>query len=298
VPQTLTLVTPTYAGDLERFSLLRRSAQRWDVDLPHLAIVNDEDCDLFRRTFAGDPHLEVVPITALVPVVGRIRTGAMALHLRRPLARVGLRVTEGWFLQQIAKLEAHRIAGDGYIAMDSDSFFVRPFDPATFWDDDGKFMLFETTTEALEMQEWYCRSLRFLDVPVYGERARSHVDAAVPMHSGTVERMLQYIESVHRGPWWWSMLRHEVMEFSTYGGFARHVDKLHDVFVDNTEFVRLLWQASDGVNALAADLRDRTADAYVTVSGVASTNHLEPASYIDVVEALWDEIERESTTTA
>jgi hypothetical protein len=291
VPHNLTLVTPTYAGDLERFAILRRSAQRWGVELHHFAIVNDEDCDLFRRRFAGDRNLEVVPITQLLPSVGRIRTAALGLHARRAMARIGMRVTEGWFLQQIAKLEAYRIAGDGYIAMDSDAFFVRPIDPEMFWNDDDRFMLFEVPCEWLEMQEWYCHSMRFLHQSVYGERSRMHVDSAVPMRSKTVGRMLEYIESSHRGPWWWAMLRHGVMEFPTYGAFARHVDELSELFVSDVEFVRHVWNLRDGLASLPDELRERTDEDQVVISGVASAMKYDVESYIDVVEARWDEIE-------
>ena len=47
--RSVTLVTPSYAKDIERFTLQRESIERCGIDLPHCALVNHEDLPLFAK---------------------------------------------------------------------------------------------------------------------------------------------------------------------------------------------------------------------------------------------------------
>ena len=45
----VTFVTPTYAGDFERFCLQQESIERLEINIPQVAVVQDEDRALFDR---------------------------------------------------------------------------------------------------------------------------------------------------------------------------------------------------------------------------------------------------------
>src|SRR4051812_34027133 len=63
----VTLVTPSYARDYERFALQRQSMDRCGIDLPHLAVVHTEDMELFR----GVKHQRNLRILSTEQVLGK-----------------------------------------------------------------------------------------------------------------------------------------------------------------------------------------------------------------------------------
>src|SRR5205085_1372325 len=62
-----TLVTPAHAGDLERFRFQRESIERCGIDLPHVALVDDEDVPLFRDL----PHARGLTVISTREVLSR-----------------------------------------------------------------------------------------------------------------------------------------------------------------------------------------------------------------------------------
>jgi hypothetical protein len=125
----LTVVTPSYAGDLERFRLLCESFDRHaSPDVEHLVMVADHDMAHFAA-FAG-PRRRLVKDSECLPAwlkpIRQPWNGRhiwIGLHPRYPLWPM-----RGWHIQQIRKLLAARFSrGSNLLMADSDTVFTKPF---------------------------------------------------------------------------------------------------------------------------------------------------------------------------
>ncbi|WP_457767687.1 DUF6492 family protein [Cyanobium sp. ULC084] len=127
--QGLTVVTPSYAPDLELFADLRTSIETYASEqVTHLVVTPSRDVKMFRTRFAG-PLCEVVAVEDILPKSIRSVPGVNAwVNLRAPWPPV-----RGWIAQQLVKLSvADFITTDALLLVDSDVAFVRPFSAETF----------------------------------------------------------------------------------------------------------------------------------------------------------------------
>lgn len=130
-PASFALVTPSYAGDIERCRLLCESVDTFaEGTFRHYLLVADHDLDLFRPL--QGPRRSVIPESGLLPRWLR--------PVRRPFDRQRrhmwistdirrqFRPLSGWHAQQLRKIAAARLVDEPIIVMaDSDSLFLRPF---------------------------------------------------------------------------------------------------------------------------------------------------------------------------
>ena len=124
-------ITPTYAGDIERFAVLRESIMCFAPEIRHLAIVQSEHTSAFKDRFAKQPNLEIWPTSAILPAHMELQRGATRLHRRliqlRKFLKQDYRRIDGWRAQQLTKI--HALAQSPYdigIFLDSDLFLSRP----------------------------------------------------------------------------------------------------------------------------------------------------------------------------
>jgi hypothetical protein len=128
------VVTPSYAGDLERCRLLCETLDRHaEAGFEHLVMVADADEPLFRP-LAG-PHrriltdAEVLPAW-LRPIAHPLRRGR-ALWISRSASRPVWPMS-GWHVQQLRKIAAARHTRAPMLLMaDSDTAFFRPVTAVT-----------------------------------------------------------------------------------------------------------------------------------------------------------------------
>lgn len=137
VSPSICLMTPSYASDIDQFSLLRRSINLFAPDLAHIAIVNTEDCAAFRDRFRHEKHLEIVASSDVLPrsvEQRRRKSGPKWLTGRWRHRRQ--RMIKGWHAQQLMKIFG--LAGceyDAAVFVDSDVFFCRPSGSDYFYRD-------------------------------------------------------------------------------------------------------------------------------------------------------------------
>lgn len=135
--EKICMITPSHAGDIEQFSVLRRSIELFAPGFPHIALINTEDCDQFRDRFRGDTQLEIVRTAEVLPrpiEQRRRKTGPRWLTGRW----LHKRLIKGWHAQQIMKLYA--LADCRYEAavfIDSDVFICRPLGADYFYVNGG-----------------------------------------------------------------------------------------------------------------------------------------------------------------
>jgi Family of unknown function (DUF6492) len=126
-------LSTTFAPDIERFALLRRSIEQFASDIPHVAIVNTEDVRKFRNRFGSDGALQIVGSGEVLPQdVERRRRKSGPKWLTKKWHRAGL--IKGWHAQQLMKIFA--LAESPYEAavfVDSDVFVCKPLDREYFY---------------------------------------------------------------------------------------------------------------------------------------------------------------------
>jgi hypothetical protein len=224
----VTLVTPTYAGDRQCFAFLRESIERCGIDLPHVAIVDHEDLSLFDHLEHRN-NLTLLSTRDVLPTALEARRLARQTRVDRLVGRRAARRLRGWYAQQLVKLAAPTyVDTDACVMLDSDVFFVRPVTAADFVAPSGKLQLLEREGLVLKQAEhamWQRDSAEFLgttlDAPIVDYTA-----SVVPMHRGVLLDLQSYVEQRHGMQWMEAFEHHRVMEYTTYGVYARWVDEL------------------------------------------------------------------------
>ncbi|MDQ0894278.1 DUF6492 family protein [Agromyces ramosus] len=124
---SMTIITPSYAPDLELCRDLRASLQQCAPGVGHRIIVPHADLAAFAVLARGNATVE--DVNSVMPAGFRKVPFLNAwVSLRSPLPPV-----RGWIAQQIVKLAAvARARTDIALVVDSDVAFLRPFDAATF----------------------------------------------------------------------------------------------------------------------------------------------------------------------
>lgn len=224
----VTLVTPTYAGDRNSFAFLRESIERCGIDLAHVAIVDHEDLSVFDR-LEHRRGLTILSTRDVLPTTLEARRLARQTRVDRLVGRRAARRLRGWYAQQLVKLAAPSyVETEACVMLDSDVFFVRPITAEDFFGPSGRLQLLERTDLVLKQVEhvmWQRDSAEFLgttlDAPIVDYTA-----SVVPMHRGVLLDLQTYVEERHGMPWMEAFEHHRVMEYTTYGVYARWIDDL------------------------------------------------------------------------
>ena len=272
-PPRITFVTPSFAGDYERFAFQRESMERCGIDIPHIVLVDDEDVALFR----GTPHQHALTVVsskeALPPSVERVRRRG-----RLP----------GWSLQQVLKLAAAPFVDtEAYVCLDSDNFWVRPVSDDVFFAPDGRLYLFEYDYLTVEILQWVVDSLRFLGLSdrtlVVG---KTHVHEIIPMLTAAVVDLHRFIEDRHGRHWAQAMVDHHVIEYTTYGGFVRYVEGLRRVVPAAVGLCMGYW-TDEAYASFATDFPEAVELGGARAGMVHSRLGIPPSAYRPVVARLW-----------
>lgn len=201
----LALITPSFGLDHALCVELCRSIDALERDgMEHIVIVPREDMALFaplkgprRRVIAEEefrPPLLRLPIPQKVAIPGVFRKRLRKLYLSR---RGG--IVRGWIVQQILKLTVNRICdADGYVFVDSDVVFVRPFGRDTFMRD-GR-MIFYREPAALDpsltrYQTWQDVGCDLTGLPHEPFNGENFITAIVPWQRDTLEALQRQVEA-------------------------------------------------------------------------------------------------------
>ena len=288
---SVTLVTPTYAKDLERFTLQRESIERCGIDLPHCALVNHEDVALFQK-IPFQRNLRILSTQDLLTPrfeARRLGWGAPRREIRHWKGRPGI---HGWYIQQLLKLAAPQAMDtEGIVCLDSDTLFVDKATAEDFFAPDGRMHFYETEEDVdCEMAEWYIRSFRFLGAGALmrQEPVRRTTHSPVPMHRQVMLDMQAHIEKEHGLFWMEAMTRKEmIMEYSTYGVFARYLDKLQHVVPTSPHPFSLYFWWGDDADNLLSDLVARVEATQPKTVLINSTLGRPVSAYRALIEQAW-----------
>ena len=134
-------MTPTHIGDIEQFAVLRRSIEVFAPGIPHIALVNTEDCRQFRDRFKDNSNLQILPSAEVLPRdIERRRRKSGPRWLTGKWLHKDL--IKGWHAQQLMKIFAlAKCPYEAVVFMDSDVFICRPLGRDYFFVD-GRLKLF------------------------------------------------------------------------------------------------------------------------------------------------------------
>lgn len=286
---SVTLVTPSYANDIERFTLQRESIERCGIDLPHCVLVNHEDLALFQK-IPFQRNLRILSTRDILSPrfeARRLGYGKPRRQLAHWRGRPGI---HGWYIQQLLKLATPAVVEtEGIVCLDSDTLFVGRVTAQDFFEPDGRLHLYETADDVdCEMGDWYIRSLGFL-----GESLRSRpifrtTHSPVPMHRQVMLEMQEHIERQHGVFWMEAMERaHGIMEYSTYGAYARYFDKFQRTVPARPDRLCLYFWFSADIENLFTDLVDRVRAQKPKAILINSSHGRPVSSYRALIEQAW-----------
>ncbi|WP_226574809.1 DUF6492 family protein [Acuticoccus sediminis] len=233
----LALITPSFSRDHPLCVDLCRSIDTYLADdIEHVLIVPEADKALFaplagpRRRIMTDE--EVLPTTLWkLPLPTRIGIpGVWHKRIRTLYLTPKLRVTRGWLIQQVVKMSAHRVSdAEGFVFVDSDIAFVRPFGTDTFVRDGKLRFLYEPDC----IYQWVDQYTRWQDVACdllgidrFPFANDNYIGAGICWRRDRLAEVRDRIEATAGRPY------HEVLlgqtsfaEYVIYGTYCRHVIK-------------------------------------------------------------------------
>jgi hypothetical protein len=164
---SICLLTPSHAGDIQRFSLLRRSVAMFAPGIAHIALVNSEDLGQFADRFGGEPGLELVATRDVLPAsIERRRRRSGPKWLSRGWLRQ--RTIKGWYAQQLAKILAlASCPHEEAVFIDSDVFMCRPVS-SDYFRVNGSLKLFRQRATNAEQLDFDIATHDILGNPLHG----------------------------------------------------------------------------------------------------------------------------------
>lgn len=286
--------TPSYRNDLDRLLLMRRSIRRfYKGQARHLIAVPEEDLPLFQRSLEHD-DCELLTQQSLIKPAFFPYTGyrTFARFFPAQAWRLGRYAGKGgWIIQQIVKLKSSQLIDAGPIGiLDSDLFFVRPFDDRDLIPPRGKILMRQTpTTESGKHRKHIANARQLLGL-IPGDTEHHFMSCPAIIYAEWVQALLRHIESIH-GRGWQDVLHAQssISEYSLYGVFVDEILKPNDIVIREQSFSHMLWDSAS-FEDFFSDVHGAIARAPEKICVVAqSALQIPPAEYVHRLRTLLEE---------
>jgi hypothetical protein len=241
---SIAVVTSSYAGDLQRFSLLCETMDRFVTGhARHLVLVADKDERLFRA-FAG-PRREIIAESDLLPRWLRRFGDPLSGFNRDVWLSLQTWPMRGWHVQQLRRLAvAAHLDEAAYLTVDSDVAFVAPYDAATNWRD-GLLRLYRVD-DALrdpalgEQRQWSASAGRRLGLAVPSRH--DYINTLIAWRTATVRSLLARLAE-QSGRHWVAALGGDrtFSECMIYGRMADEVEHGRHHMHDSRAYCQVYW---------------------------------------------------------
>ena len=227
---TSCIITPSFKPDFDRCRLLVQSMDKFaQSPIHHYIIVDQRDYQLFRQ-FEGSSRT-ILTVESILPwwirKVPRLKNGWVSLKTL-PI--------RNWLVQQIVKLEiANWIEEDILIFVDSDVFFIRPFDHYQFVKEE-KLRLFREAvpksqwkSETAIKGKWFSTAHKLLDLPAFVDFSNqdfitNYVGNFITWKRDNVLQLQRYLEQVAHKSWIESIAGcWHFSEYTLYGVFVEQI---------------------------------------------------------------------------
>lgn len=242
---TVSLITPTWSGDLEHYRILMQSlAQKPELSGLHTTVVQAEDQALFSQLPLSGLTQLCTTEQVLPPEVEQKRRQALKYQLKlgRHLTRLSSSISReldwpdwprytGWHTQQISKLALAAQAETDYVlVIDSDVIITPSADLTKILSQDA-IVCFAEPKPFYEFRgksrKWVLQADSLLRVPQDKDRRYdSYFDTPFLLHSATVRALLAWLEQEYRQPWWQVLLRQPPRRWSEFATYKLFLQKL------------------------------------------------------------------------
>ena len=200
----LSLITLSFAGDLENCRLLCETADRFaPAEARHLLAVPKTDMPLFRPMAGGRRTIvaeeEFLPAwLRKLPLPGPAWRRRLGLPRRNVYVSFQGRPVRGWIAQQIMKLTAAAMAEtDTVLHLDSDTAFVRPLGMDGLRQDGlVRLARFPGAAQTAMHAPWHRAASRLLDLPASDYHGADYIDNFVPWRRANVRGLMRRIADI------------------------------------------------------------------------------------------------------
>jgi hypothetical protein len=215
----VSIITPSFSRDFEACRLLCETIDTYVTGLTdHYVVVTKSDLELFRP-LAG-PRRHIVPEATLLP--GRLHSIPIKWKGRRYRWTPGALPVYGWHVQQLLKFAMALSQNNPRVMfIDSDNFFVRPFDLAAFAG--GETVPLQVDREAVVAGKarhaaWLETAHRLLGLPAPDLPADDFIGQMIVWDVETMREILRRVETNAGEPWWKALIRARAFsEYMIYG---------------------------------------------------------------------------------
>lgn len=269
--QTAALVTPSYAGDLERCRVLCESIDRFVTGAQkHYLLVAGHDMALFRQ-FAG-PKREVIDERDLLPSWLHSVPDPTAFFRRRVWLSTRLAPLHGWHVQQLRRIAiAQKVPEKVFLYCDSDVAFLKPFDLSSLWRGDALRLYRRDGALPLGSGaghvEWNANAGFALDLPPQSTAPHEYISNMVHWRRETVVSMIRHIEERHSRHWVEAIAaRRHFSECILYGRYVDEELAGRGHFHADTPLCRTYWSGPAPDEEALRQLVDSMAPEQVAVA--------------------------------
>ena len=275
------LVTPSYCGDFERFSLLCDSIDRRVAGYErHYVIVSDDELPLFQA-FNSKRRI-VLPSSRLLPRWLRLAPRVRLRNGRKVWWSFRARPVHGWHVQQILKIAAAmEMPEQRFCLIDSDNVFVRPFDVGAYAGGERSPLYVQReaiSADAPLHANWTRNCDRLLGDAPTSFPADDYIGNVIVWDKDAVRDMAHAIERATRLSWPLALCRTRAFsEYLLYGHFVQNSPKRRAEHETTTNSLAISYWSEAPLDAAAlADMIANAAQSSVALC-VQSFSHTSAA---------------------
>jgi hypothetical protein len=172
---------------------------------------------------------------------------------------------------------------------------VRKVTESDFFTQDQRPHLYETSADVdAEMAEWPARSMRFLGVKTTGRPLFRYTHSPVVFSRPVLLDLQAFIQKRYESSWMKAVIDAEmIMEYSTYGVFAREVDSLRRVAPVPPALSTYFWWPEE-FSRMAETFARQVTTSGARIVGIQSKEG-SPAKVRELAEPFWKMSENQST---
>lgn len=308
----IVFITPTWAGDLEHFRVMRSSFEHSPLaSFPHYVVVQDEDLELFSE-FRDRPGLTLLSTADVLPEEverGRVRARFLSDRLGRNVTRICGSLKRfiswpswpsytGWHTQQLCKLKlAAELDCDKAVVIDSD-VVVTPHASAEDFSSDSGVLCFADWQSRNELKgkvrNWVFETERVVGAERHADPVNVYFDTPFVFDNGLLCSALNELESGTAKRWWSALLDLPPRRWSEFGFYKAYLTlrvPKGDVDWREPTFFRYVYDTSSAQTVIET-VREMIADPrihYVTIHSQASgRENWDPQAYLKPLLSLFE----------
>ncbi|WP_273204192.1 DUF6492 family protein [Marinobacter subterrani] len=308
----IAFITPTWAGDLEHFRVMRRSFEQSPlVGFDHYVVVQDEDLSLFEA-FRNRPGLKLLSTRDVLPAeveYRRARARKLSERFGRDFTRICGSLKRlfswplwpaytGWHTQQLCKFKlASELDCDVAVVLDSDVVVTPSAVPGDFFSATGAVCFAQWLSRGeLEgkVSNWVTESERLVGADHSEDPVNVYFDTPFVLDRRLLISALDDLSEKADREWWFALLDRPPRRWSEFGFYKAYLThRVPEGAVDWREpsFSRYVYDTSDPVCVVeeVAFLLVDPAVHYITIHSQASgRENWDSRGFLDSISSLLD----------